>query len=273
MQIKIIVVPYDSGHYNIRMGVGPGVLAPSLVNVLQEKGHEVTAQELRLSSSFNTEVTSSFELNRAVAQAVNEVRDTALPIILSGNCNAAIGAVAGVRKELDGIFWFDCHADFNTPESSTSGFFDGMTLATISGHCWKSLANSVPGFSPMPEDQIVLIGARDIDPSEQERINASGISVIAPNSIDGFQPTLRAKSIYVHVDLDVLDPSHVKANSYSVSGGITPDQLAASIKILSDQYDIKAITFASYHPAVDVDGRMHSVVNRIVMEIVSGDNK
>ena len=70
------------------------------------------------------------------------------PLVLAGNCNAAVGVVAGLGPGA-AVLWCDAHADFNTPETTTGGFLDGMGLATVTGRCWTSMAARVPGFVPV----------------------------------------------------------------------------------------------------------------------------
>jgi hypothetical protein len=97
-------------------------------------------------------------------------------LILSGNCNAGLGAIAGIDAAKAAIVWLDAHPDFHTPETSASGFLDGMGLAIATGACWGTLAGSIPGFLPVEERNTVLVGARDIDPGEQERLGSPGSS-------------------------------------------------------------------------------------------------
>jgi len=77
-----------------------------------------------------------------------------------------------------GIVWFDAHADFNTPETTNSGFLDGMGLAIAVGHCWRSLSRTVEGFRPVREGNVVLVGGRGASPAEKERLSRSGETVV-----------------------------------------------------------------------------------------------
>src|SRR5439155_26231921 len=102
------------------------------------------------------------------------VRAGAFPIALSGNCGSAIGAIAGVG-EGTGVAWFDGHGDFNTPETTVSGFLDGMALAIATGRCFRPLARSVPGFVPVAGHDAFLVGARDLDPEERTALEGSDL--------------------------------------------------------------------------------------------------
>ena len=99
--------------------------------------------------SFRAEIQTAFELYRQLAERVCAARrEGRFPLVLSDNCGSGIGTVAGVGTARLGVIWFDGHGDFNTPETTASGFLDGMGLAVVAGLCWKTLAASVPHFSP-----------------------------------------------------------------------------------------------------------------------------
>jgi arginase len=78
------------------------------------------------------------------------------------------------------VVWFDAHGDFNTPETTLSGFFDGMGLAMAAGYCWKPLLETIPGFRAVSEANIVHIGGRDLDRAEEELMRQSELELIPP---------------------------------------------------------------------------------------------
>src|SRR2546423_812884 len=78
------------------------------------------------------------------------------------------------------------------------------------GGCWRAMAESIPGFAAVPESSVVLAGVRDTAPLEQERLDASDIMVVPPGAplaaaLDALAG--RCEVVYLHVDVDVLDPS------------------------------------------------------------------
>ena len=169
MDTTLILVPYDSGQRGVRMGAGPERLLNSgLKEHLLKQGHATNVRIIEpAAQSWRAEVQTSFELMRAVAESVRAARTAnSFPVILSGNCSAAIGVIAGLGSRL-GVVWLDAHGDFNTPQTTMSGFLDGMTLATATGRCWVELARTIEGFEPVPENAVVLLGARDLDPGER----------------------------------------------------------------------------------------------------------
>ena len=177
MEIRLLLVPYDSGQRNVRMGAGPEHLrAAGLEEHLAGQGHKVDVQVIEPASmNWRAEVQTSFELMRSVAEHVRAARaDGRFPIVLSGNCLAAVGVIAGLGAPT-GVMWIDAHGDFNTPQTTMSGFLDGMTLATATGRCWVELARSIEGFEPVPDKAVVMFGTRDLDPGEASALARSGI--------------------------------------------------------------------------------------------------
>ena len=184
--ICIIAVPYDSGHRALRMGRGPEhLLENGLGEALRSEDRKVRSATLHPDSNLMVEVATAFQLNRRVSGEVHgALAEGEFPLVLSGNCNTSVGTLSGVGPEGLGIVWFDAHADFNTPETTTTGFSDGMGLAIAVGFCWEAMARSVPGFSPVAEDRVVLAGARDIEPAERKRLAASEVAVIGSDRIE-----------------------------------------------------------------------------------------
>src|SRR5207253_3386454 len=134
---------------------------------------------------------------------------------------------------------------FHTPDSSTTGFIDGMALALVTGEGWSELRRSVDGLEPVPEDQVVLVGARHLEPTERERLDASAIIRADAPSLPGALDELaqRTNTVYLHIDLDVLDPARGKANDWAVEGGLSADELGAAIAEILARFDVPAAAF------------------------------
>ncbi len=267
--IRIIIVPYDSGHRGLRMGGGPEhLLQNGLVEALQEEGREARREVLHPESTLLAEVATAFELDSLVSESVCwAIAGGEFTLVLSGNCNTSVGTIAGANPEGLGIVWFDGHADFNTPETTTTGFSDGMGLAIAVGHCWKTMAAGVPGFVPVAEENVILAGAREIEPAERRRLSASKVMVVGADSIRreglrAFEEALdRIRSsvgrVYAHLDMDVLEPDEVgRANEFVPEDGLGVRDLEAAIEMVRDRFSIAAAGIASYDPAFDEDGRV-----------------
>jgi arginase len=263
MRVRLIRVPYDSGNRGVRMGAGPDRLAAS-ADRLRARGIEVSQAAVEAPPGLRTEIGTTFALHRAVAAEVRgALADGALPVVLSGNCGAAIGALAGVGPGA-GIAWFDGHGDFNTPETTVSGFLDGMALAIATGRCFRPLALSVPGFSPVAEPDAFLVGSRDLDLAERAALDGSGVGWVTVASIRehgaaaALEPALqrmRSRRIHVHVDLDVHDPALAPANQFAPPGGLTPREVQDAVRALAAAVPICSASLAAYDPGVDPQGR------------------
>src|SRR6266566_1644129 len=186
MEIQLLAVPYDSGNRGARMGAGPeALLDAGISEALRKDGHQVHVKIAELpADSWHAEIQTGFELMRMLSAAVRDARDSnRLPIVLAGNCNTAVGTVAGLGADSTGVVWFDAHADFNTPETTTSGFLDGTAVAILTGRCWTQLAATVPDFKPVSDDRICLVGTRDIDSLEGGLLDESRVAVVAPRQL------------------------------------------------------------------------------------------
>jgi arginase len=267
--LRIIAVPYDSGHPGLRMGAGPEhLLDNGLGEGLRSEGRRPSVTTVRHEREPTAEVATAFELHGLVSGLVRRaLADGEFPLVLSGNCNTSVGTLSGADPEGLGVVWFDAHGEFNTPETTTTGFIDGMGLAIAVGHCWKAMARGVPGFSAVPEENVVIAGVREVDPAEQERLDTSEITVVGADrmerqglgalsaALDALKT--RVDKVYVHLDLDVLDAAQVgKANEFAAEGGPNAEELQAALGMVRERFEVTAFGIASYDPTFDADGRV-----------------
>ena len=260
MDIQLLLVPFDSGNRNARMGAGPErLLDVGLERTLRGSGHNVRTRIAHLPpESWQAEIQTSFELMRMLATAVREALDSnRFPIILAGNCSTAVGTVAGLGAQSTGVAWFDAHGDFNTPETTSSGFLDGTAVSILTGRCWTQLAATVPEFAPVADERVCLIGTRDLDSLERALLNESGVEVVEPKNLRSALPAAlksireHVDTIYVHLDLDVLDSGVARANSYAISDGLTLEDTEYALSEIARVFRIGAVTLSAYDPAGD----------------------
>jgi arginase len=286
MKVKVIQVPYDSGHRGLRAGSGPEhFLDNGLTQVLQGAGHEVSVETVESQATFRAEVQTQFELYRALADRVAEARrNDKFPLILSGNCGATLGAIGGAETKRLGIIWFDSHGEFNTPETTLSGFLDGMGLAIATGLCWKRLAASIPGFRPIPSSNILLIGGRDFDEGERDRLEQSGVIVVDDATFEqtsvqnalysGISKLVRdVDEIHLHIDPDALNPKEAPANSYQFlsEGGMSVEQLNEAITLIQKTLNITSATVASFEPSYDPQGKTLNALLKLITQVIGQD--
>ena len=272
MDIQLLVVPYDSGNRGMRMGAGPErLLDAGLERALRENGHTVHTRIAELTADWQAEIQTSFELMRMLSVAVREARESGrFPIVLAGNCNTAVGTLAGLGAQSTGVAWFDAHGDFNTPETTRTGFLDGTAVAIITGRCWTQLAATIPEFAPIPDDRVCLIGTRDLDSLESALLDESSVDIVEPGQLRSSLPRVLEKirehvdSIYVHLDLDVLDSAVAAANSYAISGGLTLEDLDHALAQIAVRFRITGLTLSAYDPAVDTFGHAAQAAIRLI---------
>lgn len=268
--VSLIALPYDSGRWNERMGRGPAHLLESgLADRLRAPQHDVEVHTVRLPETFHAEGQALVQLQRRAVPVLRAALGAGRRVlILSGNCGpAALSAVSALDPRTTGVVWFDAHADFNTPQTSASGFLDGMALATLTGRCWPALAKLFVDFAPLPEANVILVGTRDLDSPETTALDKSAISRIAPGNMATLADraaalSRRTANLYVHLDVDVLDTSEGSGNSYASAGGISAPDLYAALELLEDTGRIRAAAITSYDPAVDADGRIRAIIEK-----------
>lgn len=230
------------------------------------------------------EVERIFAINADLAREVAATRGRdATPIVLSGNCNCCIGTTAGLGAGRTAIVWLDAHGDFNTPETTTTGYFDGQPLAVAVGDCWAALAATVPGFTPVDPSRVVLVGTRDLDAGEERRLDAASIPVVSGQAIAdrgiraALEPVIASLAqdcdqAYLHIDLDVVDPTVAVMNHLPVTGGLGLDQLVAGIRQVCDTLPVTAVAITAFNPDADPTGHSRVIaasLMRSVIEIVA----
>jgi arginase len=195
--------------------------------------------------------------------------------VLGGNCVSCLGTTAGVRDERElGVVWLDAHADFDTPEDNLSGFTDVMGLSVLTGRCWRALRETIPGFRAVHQHDVVLVGTRDLEDYQQERLAASRLTVVQgtvdPNALFGALDALkrRVDQVYLHVDLDVLDTSVGYANPYAAAGGPDLSTVISAIIETFKRFEVPAAALTAYDPRVDGSGGIAAAARTISQHIV-----
>jgi arginase len=272
--IRLIVVPYEIGRLRDGVGAGPErLLEHGAAEALAVLGAAVETTVIELDEPDDNEVDTSFAVIGRLAAAVRAARDAGeFAVVLSGSCLAAVGVVAGLGEAAPGVVWFDAHGDFNEPETSVSGYLDGMGMAILVGDAWQGLAAQVPGAHPIPGSAVVLAGARAFDEPELPRLEASAInhlpaaSLADPATVVGAVASMQPSpsGIYLHLDLDVLDPSVARVNRYAAAAGISAAELEASVRALLADERVRAVSLTAYEPPADPEGLVPPIAMRLL---------
>jgi arginase len=148
-----------------------------------------------------------------------------------------------------------------------------MGLSILTGMGWNALRETLPGYRAVPEENVVLVGVRDAWDHELERLEASGISVVAPAEIDdelGVRLDAlreRVADVHLHLDLDVLDRSEGRVNHYATEGGPSAADVAAAIRAIGDRFRIHSAAMTAYVPTADPEGRVPPTAVRLLVQI------
>ena len=191
-----------------------------------------------------------------------------IPLVLGGDHSLAAGSVAAtadfVRREEKplGLIWVDAHGDMNTPSTSGSGNVHGMPLAALLGSEPAELAR-IGGFSPkVTPEHTVLIGIRNLDEREKERIRESGVHVFTMKDIDrhGIAQTVEqaiaiagkgTAGIHVSFDLDVCDPAIAPGVGTPVKGGLDYREAHMVMEMVADSGLLRALDLVEVNPILD----------------------
>jgi arginase family enzyme len=231
---------------------------------------QLTPDEDRQYGAWNKAALESRSLGRLVAQSAG----SDLTIGLLTNCADLLGmlaglqhpatvnagqpsppsGLAGVKPRRVGLVYVDAHADFNTPETTLSGMLGGMDVAIASGMC-LTRHRLLTGLDPaLPTKYIVMAGIRDVDPLEQDLLDRSDCETLSVQDIRRLSTAVRDQIdrlgsltdvIYVHIDMDVLDPAEVTGHPLTAPEGPTSRELAAALEVMFQHPKVNALGIAS----------------------------
>jgi arginase len=271
--------------------VGPDTMARGgIQQVLAGLGADVRVDEAGLTPDEATEYGAWKRLGMALGHFADIVarneRDGYFTVGLLATCPSMPGLVAGLqhsgptREPLRiGMLWLDAHPDFNTPETTRSGSLGGMPVAVATGRALERLRLDAHLDPPMSDRTIVMGGVRLVDPLEQHLLDQSGIEQLTVDDLRNMTPAVFAQldrlsrisdKIYVHIDMDVLDPREVAGHGNKVPNGPSSEQLARLFEAIFHRYPkAVAIGFATI-PPTDDGGLSIAALNRMIAGAVRG---
>jgi len=251
MRVAIIKMPYVGERNVPELSGGPDYPEQGGVQkLLEERSCQtkpvaavaLTADEEKAYGSWNRLALANGDLAKQVA---TERRGGSLPIGLLANCSSVVGMLSGLqhsgpsgRPLRVGLVFIDAHADFNTPETTLSGMLGGMPVAIAAGMGLTRMRLKAGLESALPARHIVEAGVRDTDPLEQDLLDRSEIQQLSVEDIRHRSENLHRQmqrlsdttdAIYIHVDMDVLDPREVPGHPLTVAGGPSSAELAAAL--------------------------------------------
>jgi len=198
-------------------------------------GAALAGDAARLVGEPSPPVVRGWEEDLAAARPVLEAAAAAMaepaPVLIAAQCTIALATlpVLAAREPGTVVVWLDAHGDFNTPATSGTGYLGGMPLAAACG-LWDGGYGA--GLDPA---NVVLADARDLDAAEREALDRAGVRRMAVADV---AEAVRGERVFLHLDLDVLDPS-VMAAAVPAPGGLELEALAAALRDL-----VRAATIA-----------------------------
>ncbi|GAA4165171.1 arginase family protein [Gryllotalpicola daejeonensis] len=256
MPARFLVVPQWQGSGSsraMRLADGANAIAGDL------PAAATTPVEVRIEAgeSLGTGV-QRYSSIRAVADQVRAALDTfdddETVFLIGGDCGADLATATRAAERTPGVLlvWFDAHGDLNTPDSSPSGAFSGMVLRTLLGDGAEGLA---PAPAPFEPGRVVHAGARSLDDAEAEYLDTSRIRAVTvaelatPDALVEAAAATGATKIYLHVDLDVLDPAVIEGVGYPEPFGLEVEQLTAAIRALRARFELVGGAVTGFAPA------------------------
>jgi arginase len=161
--------------------------------------------------------------------------------------------------------WLDGHGDFNTPATTISGYLGGMVLSLLTG---RGEPTDVAGLGrpPVPDERVVLVDARDLDPAESDLLDASGVRRATVDDAPAVvRSVLSEEPIYLHVDLDVCDPADLPGLMFPADRGPDLDAVLDVVRAVSETGRLAATSIGcTWHPAEVDPVRARQVVAAVL---------
>jgi arginase len=185
----------------------------------------------------------------AADQIAAAVRTGEPTTVLSGDCLVAMGVLAGAQRAgvEPGVVWFDAHGDVHTVQTSTSGYLGGLSLRLLLGAHPELLAGPLR-LRPVPEDRVVLTGARDLDPPEADYLRGSAVRLHAVAGLDPAE--LPDGPLILHLDLDVVDAAELPGLLFPAAGGPPASDVVRAVHRVLGTGRVTVLDIACpWHPA------------------------
>jgi arginase len=270
---------------------GPNTMANGgIQDTLKRMNALLRIEESALTAIENTEYGGWKRLGMALGNYSELVsraeREGYFPVGLYATCPSMPGMVAGLQRSGStieplkvGMLWLDAHPDFNTPETTRSGSLGGMPVAVATGRALTRMRLDAKLEPPLSDRNVVMGGVRLTDPLEQSLLDESRIEQLSVDDLRRGTPAVFAQldrlnsqvdKIYVHIDMDVLDPREVSMHGNKVPGGPSSEELAKLFETIFTRYPkASAIGFATI-PNQDPGGLSIAAVNRMIAGAVKG---
>lgn len=245
--MSLIIYAAGTGDRNQRGMQGAVSLGRHIANRLGEIPEVVGSRTTVVDGGWSVQLETALPSLLLLASAFGpDIAAGRRPITFMSRCAASMATLPVVARHAPdaAIVWFDAHGDCNVPAAgSDTGYLGGMVLTGAAGEWHTGLGGDLDLAN------VVLVGARDLDPPELERIERGQIRhvPVGPNLAKRLAEAVAGRKVYIHLDCDVLDAGLI-ATEYQSPGGLSCAELAEAFALLAD-HDVLGLEVTEYENA------------------------
>jgi arginase len=243
--------------------VGEQIDGRDEVEVMQHSGiaAALDAPWFNVLPNFAAHDDSVVAVNHALAATI-KLHEDRIPLIFAADCTSSLGVMKGLQAHTPAILWYDAHGDFNTHETTPSGFLGGMPLAMLVGKGDLRYMRGVD-LHPTAERDVIITDARDLDPQEAEMLRESQVRHLE-DVADLMTAALPDQPLYVHFDTDVVNTDEMPGMNYPAAGGPSLDTATATLQRVARDATVAGVLFGLWDDRHDTGGKTRDAVLRLV---------
>lgn len=277
--ISLIGVPLHHGADRKGVEMGPNAIRDSNIQSrLESLGYRIqdlgdlNVNRSLASSKVGEKLKYLDEITRVNAElcctVAKEMDKGHFPLVIGGDHSIAIGTIKGVLQKVNrlGVIWFDAHSDVNTEETTFSGNIHGMSLAVSLGYGHPDLVSIGGVHTKVNPENVVIIGARSIDPGERIFLKEKGIRVFTMHDIDYYgmkvvmEEALKivtngTDGVHLSLDLDGMDPHEAPGVGTPVFGGLSYRESHFAMEMLYESHTLVSAEFVEVNPMLDLNNK------------------
>jgi arginase len=235
------------------------------LEAVSSPGWVINRPEVQGSDSFERMTSTHLPLANIIESAF-EVSDR--PVSIAGDCCSSVAVLAALQRSEIAfhLLWLDAHGDFNTPETSPSGFVGGMPLAMLVGKGDQRLLEGV-GAVPIDESQVTHCDGRDLDALEEKALLNSKINAV--RDIKDLADSLPTnKPLWVHFDTDIVSSTEMPAHNYPATGGPTSAQVEETLNRLAQRGCVTAVSVSTWNPRLQAAQKSQQIAIRLLSALL-----
>ena len=180
-------------------------------------------------------------------------------IVFGGECSVSVAPFTYLNKKYNNdaaLIWIDAHPDITLPEDNTYAGYHAMAVSACMGKI--KAVNNLP--SAISAENILFLGLRDWEREEiKVRQKEYGIKHFAPEEISNSSECIikwlkecKASKVFIHFDLDVLDPNEIIAAVGVSPNGMKINEVIRVINDIAREKELVGLTIAEHMPRVEI---------------------